>query len=747
MIKSLYHFLGGVKFAIFLIASVTVFVIAGTIIESKTESHNFAASLTYHNPIFSLLLWGFFINILFSATRRFPFKKRHIPFLITHLGLLMILGGVLIKSNFGTQGSLTMMEGAGSDQIYLADTYVIHVEDKQHFYDFDLKDKNKKFSNLNIKVLDYHPHSSETLETWIKNDQVFIYGYKPFPLNDALTTSPKTSKASLLSDYPDFELAGFDILSEEITVEVLSREYYLKGLKLIVKERKTGNILYANSLKEALEKQLEICGVNFTCSLDFNFSTFLKFSEPSLKAKFTKENQLDEEILVALDNKNALENINLTTPYLGNSPYIVELVREPLLMFIQDLDNDIFVFVYDRSGRVYCEAFLKGHLNSFVSYDKGFHGYATQFNFPLNISTREDMEAYQVQCLKNSLATNALCSPPLELLRKACKKQNLDFSEVLINYLTNIDASHEIVYNGDFCLPELDLQMIDPLQLKACAWISTLLPAIMQKLEKGHDLIDLLDITGWPLIAPLKEIKSHLKANQNEVPLLIDALTEQIYALSEQLPKLQIHSTNSIFSSYLRLYGIRLNQFTADASQESIHEIALECPLTAKQQKLKKLQKLENNTPLIQLRLNNEFMSLKLDPFGTGLKWPTSDGNYSLRFQPKFKTIPYRLRLQNARQIQYPNSNSNYSFEADLIITDKKNLKTEETTISMNHVHETWDGYRFYLSNISQNSENEISQVQIVVNHDPAKYYLTYPGALILSFGIISLFWLSKYFK
>ena len=88
-----YHFLGSIKFAIILIASTALFVIAGTFLEAYTESHLFSASLTYQNPIFLALIWGFFLNILISALRRWPFQLKHIPFLITHLGLLMLLGG------------------------------------------------------------------------------------------------------------------------------------------------------------------------------------------------------------------------------------------------------------------------------------------------------------------------------------------------------------------------------------------------------------------------------------------------------------------------------------------------------------------------------------------------------------------------------------------------------------------------------------------------------------------------------
>jgi uncharacterized protein YijF (DUF1287 family) len=60
-------------------------------------------------------------------------------------------------------------------------------------------------------------------------------------------------------------------------------------------------------------------------------------------------------------------------------------------------------------------------------------------------------------------------------------------------------------------------------------------------------------------------------------------------------------------------------------------------------------------------------------------------------------------------------------------------------------VHETWDGYRFYLSSITPSDESAVKQVQIVVNYDPAKYLLTYPGAIVLSCGILMLFLLRPY--
>lgn len=120
-----------------------------------------------------------------------------------------------------------------------------------------------------------------------------------------------------------------------------------------------------------------------------------------------------------------------------------------------------------------------------------------------------------------------------------------------------------------------------------------------------------------------------------------------------------------------------------------------------------------------------------------------------MRFQPRFQQIPYRVRLRDARQVNYPHSSQPFSYESDLLVYNRRNRKDKpvETTLSMNHVFQTWDGYRFYLANISPPTETAVQRIQLIVNHDPAKYLLTYPGGILLAMGILLLFWLQPYRK
>ena len=169
----------------------------------------------------------------------------------------------------------------------------------------------------------------------------------------------------------------------------------------------------------------------------------------------------------------------------------------------------------------------------------------------------------------------------------------------------------------------------------------------------------------------------------------------------------------------------------------------LETPITLQHKAATPARKLEDNLPLVTIEVQEgdrrEQVTLAYDKYGTGLKWPVLDGQYVVRFQPRFQEIPYRLRLRDARQINYANTNQAFSYEADMLFQQVANAPVP-ATISMNNVHETWDGYRFYLANITPPTEAEVQQAQIVVNLDPAKYRVTYPGGIILTVGILLLF-------
>lgn len=465
MIGKLYHFLGSVRFAIVLVLLTALYVIAGTFIESAYSSHLLAAKMTYQHPLFLLLFAGFFINILLSALRRRPFKKKHLPFLLTHIGLLMMITGIFVKAIYGLQGSMGLAEGTGKNEVFILNTYEVLIESKENAWHYPLRegllggyshrlsaDQPEEPTALSLEK--FFSHHEKRYLSWIKDDTLQINGIRPIPLS-----------------------------KEEIYLRLFSDDVI--PWKVIVKESGDPDALVADW-------------------------------------KFQKEKP---EILIVKDRK---ENIHIATA---------------------------------KNRQIY----LSHELPAVVVYDRGFKGYALEF-----IVEKEGRKK------------------PIETL--------------------------------------LQTKLIPKVPLK--------------KLEDN-----------LPLIAILA------KENEDE---------EAVY--------------------------------------------------------------------------------LSYDLYGEGLKWPILHGKYLARFQPRFCSLPYHIRLREARRIDYPASGQPFSYECDLLITDLRSGETEEVALSMNHIHETKDNYRFYLANVVPSEGDRSSRVQLAVNYAPAKYQLTYPGAILVAVGILLLLFLPKKF-
>ncbi|MFN0065213.1 MAG: hypothetical protein ACKVOH_03135 [Chlamydiales bacterium] len=470
--KSLFHYLGSVYFAVTLILSTLLFVILGTILESWSDSHLFASHFTYHNPLFTSLLWLYFLNILFAALRRYPFRVRHIPFLITHLGLLMLLAGALVKNLFGLQGVMGICEGMAMDRVFLPHTHALYIENRAQGVVVPIEQRQKgsistPFEGLELTLLDWTPHAREELKGWIYDNALHLIGFPPLPIQD--TTRPVLKS-------PDYTIWA----------------------------------LRSSSLEEVSEKL-----ANQRNSIVFiNVSSGLSSSDSK-----NKSNVPEDEIV-----KNQTQIINK---------------KEAL-----------YLWAVNGKGEQYAKE-LKDDM--VMIFDKGYRGYG---------------------------------------------------------YFAQLPPS----------FPQLEL--ITPIQRTS---------VVEKALHKKEEL-------------------------KPSIRLLVT-------------------------------YGGK-----------------------------------------------SEIVQLTYDPYASHFKWPIADGHYLIRFQSRSKTIPHTLRLHQAREICYPQTNQPMSYESDVEI--------EETfsTISMNHVYETKKHYRFYMSNLWTPTPFSAPRVQIVVNRDPGKYYLTYPGGVLLALGIVLLY-------
>lgn len=109
---------GSLKFAVFVISLFTIFMIAGTFLESYYGT-DFANRTVYKTPVFMLVQLGMLLSIIFATTLRLPPKKRLYGFYVIHSGLIIIGAGSLITYVAGVDGSISLAPNEPSRQVVL----------------------------------------------------------------------------------------------------------------------------------------------------------------------------------------------------------------------------------------------------------------------------------------------------------------------------------------------------------------------------------------------------------------------------------------------------------------------------------------------------------------------------------------------------------------------------------------------------------------------------------------------------
>jgi hypothetical protein len=123
-----FRFFSSLKLAVVLLAVLIVGAIAGTLYESTFDA-KVARAYVYGAPWFNVWLLLLASNLIVSALSRWPWKKHHVAFLITHLGIITLLTGSLIGRIWGIEGTITLFKGEPPSNRLLVDQHQLRVRD------------------------------------------------------------------------------------------------------------------------------------------------------------------------------------------------------------------------------------------------------------------------------------------------------------------------------------------------------------------------------------------------------------------------------------------------------------------------------------------------------------------------------------------------------------------------------------------------------------------------------------------
>ncbi len=116
--NKIFKYISSVKLAVPLMLLVSAVVAYGTVLESQYNSE-YSSLMIYKTVWFGGLIIVLWLNIFCATISRIPFKKHHIGFVITHIGLLTLLAGGYVTNQYGVDGQLSVTEGQSSSSVVL----------------------------------------------------------------------------------------------------------------------------------------------------------------------------------------------------------------------------------------------------------------------------------------------------------------------------------------------------------------------------------------------------------------------------------------------------------------------------------------------------------------------------------------------------------------------------------------------------------------------------------------------------
>ena len=110
LLTGLFRFAGSLTFGIILLSVLLFLLAGGTFVESEYGAA-VAQFVLYANMWFYYLVGLLAINIFFSMLLRLFWWRHHIPFFVTHIGILLLIFGCYLTWKYGEEAQITLPEG------------------------------------------------------------------------------------------------------------------------------------------------------------------------------------------------------------------------------------------------------------------------------------------------------------------------------------------------------------------------------------------------------------------------------------------------------------------------------------------------------------------------------------------------------------------------------------------------------------------------------------------------------------
>jgi hypothetical protein len=184
--KKLLKFLASLKLAVMVIISIATLTAIGTFVESKYDAAA-AKKLVYDSIYMTIVMGVFATNLIAVMVDRWPWKLRHISFIFAHIGILCIMAGQLITSQYGIDGSMRVGIGEENRFVSLPQT------DITVYSSFDGNNYSKIFEQ-EVDFFRAAPKPEKPFEIYRDQTGIRFTNYYPYAVASRETLSSDNQK-------------------------------------------------------------------------------------------------------------------------------------------------------------------------------------------------------------------------------------------------------------------------------------------------------------------------------------------------------------------------------------------------------------------------------------------------------------------------------------------------------------------------------------------------------------------------
>ena len=164
-------FWANLKTAVVIIVALSIVIAAGTIIESMYDAQA-AKKMVYDSFWMYSVMGALVLSLTAVMVDRWPWKRRHIPFIAAHIGIIILLLGSVITMKFGLDGQMVIPVGGKSSSVTVQET------DLLLYSSFD----GSQYTKLSEMSVDFFKNNPVSKPLAFKTDsaEIQILDYKPY---------------------------------------------------------------------------------------------------------------------------------------------------------------------------------------------------------------------------------------------------------------------------------------------------------------------------------------------------------------------------------------------------------------------------------------------------------------------------------------------------------------------------------------------------------------------------------------